>query len=155
MRASPAWVAAALHNQDSGQPPLYNPVTDLCRRLSSVHGRVGAFGLNGQCDWYFWILARDGAMVRRFVWKGGVLLDEGEAIPAEVASRRDFENSRYGKPSKDPDHSFRSVWSEHTVNAVAADWTLPAAEVKAVLEREPGWLVLTPQGRKAKRRNTL
>lgn len=52
-------------------------VADACRLASRLRGEAHAFTTQGRMDWYAWMAARDGVLVRRFVWDGGAIVDEG------------------------------------------------------------------------------
>jgi hypothetical protein len=63
-------------------------ITQICRILSRRYGQAHAFTTQGRMDFYAWILARDGEVLRHFVWDGGVVVDEGAPVPAEQRPRR-------------------------------------------------------------------
>jgi hypothetical protein len=123
---------------------VYVGVTDLCKRLSRDYGRAGAFGEDGQLTWYFWILARDGDLCRRFVWDDALVVDEGEILPAELTCRKAFEATEYFDPESEcPDQDFRTYTSGKAVSAVVSQWMQCPTGLEES-ELEPGWLAFSP-----------
>ncbi len=67
-----------------GAAPLARPADDLrtgwrkvagwCRRLSRVFGEAHAFTDQAQMDWYSWIVACEGVLIRQAVFEDGVCL---------------------------------------------------------------------------------
>lgn len=60
-------------------------VAGWCRRLSREFGEAHAFTDQAQLDWYSWIVARNGAVVRQVVFEDGEFLSRrGEPTAAEA-----------------------------------------------------------------------
>lgn len=79
-----------------GAAPLARPADDLrtgwrkvagwCRRLSHEFGEAHAFTDQAQLDWYSWIMACDGVVIRQVVFEDGkFLINRGR--PAGVEAR--------------------------------------------------------------------
>jgi hypothetical protein len=79
-----------------GAAPLVRPEDDLrtgwrkvagwCRRLSREFGEAHAFTDQAQMDWYSWILARDGTVIRQVVFEDGEFRSD-RGRPAGVEAR--------------------------------------------------------------------
>jgi hypothetical protein len=54
----------------------WRKVAGWCRRLSREFGEAHAFTEQAQMDWYSWIMARDGAVIRQVVFEDGEFLSE-------------------------------------------------------------------------------
>lgn len=68
--------AAPLHRSEHDLRTDWRKVAGWCRRLSRQFGDAQAFTDQAQMDWYSWILARDGAVVRQFVFEDGEFLSD-------------------------------------------------------------------------------
>lgn len=58
-------------------------VSDICVQASRARGQAHAFTTQGRMDWYAWTAAREGTIVRRVVWAGEPMLDEGAPAAEE------------------------------------------------------------------------
>ena len=68
----------------AGAPAGWRRVAGWCRRLSREFGAAHAFTDQAQLDWYSWIVACAGAVVRQVVYEDGEFLSRrGEPTAAE------------------------------------------------------------------------
>jgi hypothetical protein len=66
--------AGPVTRDDSDQRTSWRRVASWCRRLSQEFGEAHAFTDQAQLDWFAWILARDGSVLRQAVYEDGDFL---------------------------------------------------------------------------------
>lgn len=64
----------------------WRKVAGWCRRLSREFGKAYAFTDQSQMDWYSWIMARNGTVVRQVVFEDGEFLSK-RGRPTDVEAR--------------------------------------------------------------------
>lgn len=75
----------AVHNPDDHRTG-WRRVAGWCRRLSREFAECYAFTDQAQLDWYSWIMARDGNVVRQVVYEDGEYLSR-RGVPSGVEAR--------------------------------------------------------------------
>src|SRR5262245_38760624 len=119
----------------------WRTVAGWCRRLSREFGQAHAFTDQTQVDWYSWILARDGMVIRQAVFEDGEFLsDRGEPTGAEARLRARFV----------PDEILQK-WQPDVgdVPAIAGDCSVNPWKLGAVGKKNSlGVVAVTPWGRR-------
>ena len=143
------WRLAVGHSV--GAAPLVRPADDLrtgwrkvagwCRRLSRQFGAAHAFTDQAQMDWYSWILARDGTVIRQAVYEDGEFLsDRGRPTGIEARLVARFR----------PDE-VRSRWQPDVgdVPRIAGEWSVNPWRIgpRTRLAGQ-GFVAVTPWGRR-------
>ena len=102
--------AAPIHREPGDNRTDYRRVAGWCRRLSREFGAANAFTDQAQMDWYSWILALDGTIIRQVLYDDGVFVsDRGQPSGLEARLRRRF------RP--DPDE-LRIHWAPDDIGTV-------------------------------------
>lgn len=111
------------------------PILHLCETLSREFSEACAYTTQNRMDWYSWILARDGAVYRQFLWDSAILVDEGAPTQVEAESRAAVYSTDW-LPSE-----------ELVITIAAASSISPLALGPGTPVSGQGYLALTPQGR--------
>jgi hypothetical protein len=115
-------------------------VAGWCRRLSGEFGQAYAFTDQSQLDWYSWIMARDGSVIRQAVFEDGEFLsDRGEPTGVEAQLRARFVPDEIQQKWQPDVGVVPAIAGEWSVNP----WKLGAASKKNAL----GVVAVTPWGR--------
>lgn len=130
------WLAMGPAQEESIN--AYTKIAEYCRRLSAGYGEAHAFMSQGRMDCYGWILARDGRVVRTYVWDGVEDVNEGTPTPPELRMRT---------ATNDGGRSWQP--SESAVMAMAAEYSIdPRAFTPETPWSGSGVLAKTEWGRR-------
>lgn len=134
-----------------GAAPIIRPPDDLrtgwrkvagwCRRLSRRFGAAHAFTDQAQMDWYSWILARDGVVIRQVVFEDGEFLsNRGQPSGVEIRLAARFRPDET-HPQWRPD--------VRDVPRIAAEWSVnPSRIAPRIRLFGTGFVAVSPLGRR-------
>jgi hypothetical protein len=132
--------AAPMARDDDDLRNGWRRVAGWCRRLSREFGAAHAFTDQAQLDWYSWIIARDGFILRQVVYDDGEFLSD-RGRPTGIEARR---VARFR-----PDE-IRLRWCPDVgdVPKIAGEWSVNPWKIGPRSRTVgPGFVALTPYGR--------
>lgn len=98
---------AMSHKQDVG----LRQMTDICKLLSTEFGEAQNFGGHAKVEYYQWLLAKNGRMVRSFEYlEGEVLSRSGDPTEAELSFNWSEEQNNW-KPTRRDLFNLAGRWS--------------------------------------------
>ncbi len=137
--------AGPMTRDSDDQRTSWRRVAGWCRRLSREFGEAHAFTDQAQMDWFAWVLANDGTVLRQAVFEDGEFLSD-RGLPSGVEARlvarfRPDELGDYWRP--DVGH-VPAIAGEHSIN--------PCRLGPRTRTVGQGFVALTPWGRQQSRR---
>jgi hypothetical protein len=133
--------AAPLAREPEDLRTGWRRVAGWCRRLSLEFGSAHAFTDQAQMDWFSWIIARDGTIIRQVVYEDGEFLcDRGPPTGVEARMIARFR----------PDE-IRSRWCPDVgdVPKIAGEWSINPWRIGPRTRTVgQGFVAMTPYGRR-------
>lgn len=133
--------AGPLSHTEDDTRTSWRRVAGWCQQLSQEFGEAHAFTDQAQLDWYSWILARDGSILRQVVFDDGEFLSEkGQASGMEARLIARF------KPDE-----LRSRWQPDVgdVPRIAGESSVDPSRIgPRTRTTSQGYVAVTPWGRK-------